>query len=620
MYPFHYVRPLIRIIYRILSGFLLAWTVSLPPVWSSTSSSLLESIEMYPALDGDALEIRYDHPFHFVTYTLTEPDRLIIDPVDPVVRSGLDESHPLNGLLARGWKVHYPAGAADSDQVDYLSVELSQPSEHLIERANGRLLVRLRPKHPLYPFALRPASPLGPEGGTSSPVEGRQAADQGRFWTFQEALSFGLDRHRPVRIATEEVELAEMKVREARRALYPSAKLRFTWTEGTASELDFTEYQTGLQMEHPLYYSGRLMETYRQSLVNLQVAEKRKAKVKADYALEVAEAYYELMGAQANLSVQEGLIEEAQRVLDQVEARLEKKLLTPLERLNVQAQLNQARFQRANAENDLLLARMKLHQRLELQPDAAVSVEVPPSFPPPSDSPIDLEEALQLSRQYRSDIQINALLVEFHEFEERIQEAKGKLQVDLSGFFGSSASAFETEPLDSGDDYFIGVKAKRNWGPHGMEVNVTDTHTSPRLGQTTRTDSTVYSAEMGILDKLESFSEVQQARINLAKARRDLAEARATVYREVQEAYISFQKARLQLEYARQKIQFRQEQAKIVEAQASLNEALPSQVLEAVMKVREEQVGEVQALTAYYVALAKLNKAIGLTGHYQGAA
>jgi hypothetical protein len=33
--------------------------------------------------------------------------------------------------------------------------------------------------------------------------------------------------------------------------------------------------------------------------------------------------------------------------------------------------------------------------------------------------------------------------------------------------------------------------------------------------------------------------------------------------------------------------------------------------------VTEERVAQVQALTNYYVALAKLNKAIGLPGHYR---
>ena len=87
--------------------------------------------------------------------------------------------------------------------------------------------------------------------------------------------------------------------------------------------------------------------------------------------------------------------------------------------------------------------------------------------------------------------------------------------------------------------------------------------------------------------------------------------------KEVQEAHISYEKARLQLGYAQQKIAFREEQVKILKAQASVNEALPSQVLEAVMRLTEEKVGQAQALTNYYVALAKLNKAVGLSGRYK---
>ena len=48
-----------------------------------------------------------------------------------------------------------------------------------------------------------------------------------------------------------------------------------------------------------------------------------------------------------------------------------------------------------------------------------------------------------------------------------------------------------------------------------------------------------------------------------------------------------------------------------------MNEALPSQVLEAAMKLSEERVSKVQALSSYYEALAKLNKAVGLAGYYK---
>jgi len=358
------------------------------------------------------------------------------------------------------------------------------------------------------------------------------------------------------------------------------------------------------------------METYRQSLVNLQVAQKRRTKVESDFSMELAESYFQLVGAKAGLIAQEGLVAETEDFERDVRARFEQELLTRLEILNVQSQVNQSRFQRTNAENDVVLARIKFLQRLKL--DHHALVEVPDTFPSIETESVDLEEALRLAAQYRPDIQINTLLVKFHEYEERISKAKGKLKVDLSGFIGSSASAYDTEALDTGDDYFIGIKATRAWGGgNSANLSVTETKTSPRLGQTTRTDTTVYSAEFGILDAMQGISEIKQAQVNLEKAHRDLEEARSSIFQEVQEAYLSFNKARLQLEYARQKIVFRQEQVKILKAQASLNEALPSQVLESIIKLTEEKVGESQALSNYHVALAKLNKAIGLPRHYE---
>jgi outer membrane protein TolC len=351
-------------------------------------------------------------------------------------------------------------------------------------------------------------------------------------------------------------------------------------------------------------------------LINLQVAEKRQAKVKSEYAQELAQEYYQYVGAKASRAKQEGVRAEAEDFLQKGRVRFDKGLLTRLEVLNIESQVNQAKFQRATADNDVELARIKFIQKLGLEAQTR-SVDVPETFEEPSLEAVDLEQAVQLALKNKPDILVNSLLVKFHEYEERIAIAKTKFKVDLSGFIGQSAAAFDTEPLDSGDDYFIGLKATRNWGPNSTNASDTKTKTSPRLGQTTRTESTVYSTELGLVDQLASLSEIKQAQVNLNKARRDLEEAKDGAIQEVQEAHISYEKARLQLDYAQQKIAFREEQVKILRAQAGVNEALPSQVLEAVMRLVEEKAGQAQALSNYYVALAKLNKAVGMSGYYK---
>lgn len=573
------------------------------PSFAADKPSTLDSINLNAGPGSDTVEILTSRPFTYVTYTLNDPPRLIIDPMDSDMRLGASESGVLNGRVVQGWRVLERSGPDGEGTVDYLELQLTVPAEHQVQPGPSGLTVLVRPKG---------GEVLPPTGApVDAPAPGLKLGP----WSLDRSLEFGLSRHRPVRIARQEVELAQMKAREARRAYYPAATLKGSWTEGTASEVAFTEYSAGLQLEHPLYYSGRLSEAYRQSLVNLQVSEKRQHKVKADYALELAQEYYQLVGARASLSTQEGLIAEAEKYLSDSRKRHEKGLLTRLELLNVEAQVNQAKFQRSNAENDVALARFKFLQKLSLGPEAMV--DAPGEFPAPAMKEIDLEEALQLAARYRPDIQVNALMVKFQEYEERIAKAKGNWKVDLSGFIGQSAAAFETEPLDAANDYFVGIKASRAWGPNSATGSATTTKTSPRLGQTTRTDSTVYTSEFGILDQLQGLSEIKQAQVNLNKARRELEEAKSSAFQETQEAFISYNKARLQLRYAKQKIAFREEQSKILKAQASLNEALPSQVLEAVMKVTEERSGEAQALSSYYVALAKLNKAIGLQGHYK---
>jgi len=615
-----FLSPVFSTLIFLISVHVLSW-----PVWAGSKEITIESVQVYPTPEGATIEIRSDKPFSFVTYTLTDPDRLVIDPVEENMISSLPEQVPLGGRFVRGWK--FGSG------FDYISFELAEPAEHLIQSVDGKLSVRVRPKR----MAAVGPEPFQMEGAVLPPVEepGISSAPPvvnwslkldpapnpdfpagGNIWSLEKSLEFGLARHRPVQIAEEEAKLAYMKVKEARRALYPAVTVRSSWTDGTASKVNFREISRGVQIDQPLYYSGRLSDTYRQSLVNLQIAEKRGNKVKSDFVLEIAQAYFQIVGAQAALESQSQLIKQAGEISDQTKARFDKGLLTRLEMLNVEAQMNQIQFQKATAENDATLARLKFLQRMKLDPKAMV--DVPAQFQEYTPgSPFDMEEALQLAVQYRPDIQINNLLVQFNEYEVQIAKDKGNLKVDLTGFLGASGSAFETEKLSLARDYSVGIKASKNWGPHGTSFSATKTKTSPQLGQTTRTASTVYSGEIGILNQLGALSEIQQAVVALEKAQQDLDETKASVFQEVEEAYISYSKARLQLEYAKQKIAFRQEQLKIFQAQASLNEALPSQVLEAIIHLTDEQVSETQALTNYYVALARLNKAVGLPGHYR---
>ncbi|MCM8794944.1 MAG: TolC family protein [Candidatus Omnitrophica bacterium] len=616
-------------------------TVSLVyPSFAQATNRTIQSIRVYGTPEGAAIEILSDGPLPFVTYTLNDPPQLVLDLVEEQVESHVPEEAALGGDLVEGWKIFWDRQEGQLGWVDYLKFDLAGPAEHLVESVPGKLLIRVRPERAdnqmaryaaeEYVESLLSSSPEHllaypqPQGVDGLPVLAAVKPDfsdtpesAGLLWGLEKAIQFGLSRHRPIRVAEEEMKLAKMRVREARRALYPSARIQSTWTNGTTSQIDFNEVQHGLQLEHPLFSSGQLVNVYKQALLNLQVAEKRRRKAEADYIPDLTSAYFQLIGAQAAVGYQENLIKQVRETFELGRRRYEKGLLTKLEMLNMEAQLNQIMFQKATVDSDVALARLKFLQQLKLEEGAVV--EVPSQFPEYTPAAVDLEEALQLAARFRPDIQINTLLVQFNEYEERIRKSQGDLRVDLTAFIGLSGAAFETEDMTLAEDYSFGLRATKAWGPNELVYSNTTTKTSPRLGQSTRTDSTVNQYEIGLLDRtvLEGMSQAQQAVVGLERAKQELEDARSQVFQEVEEAYISYKRASLQLEYAQEKIHFRKEQLTIVKAQMDLNEALPSQLVEAMIRLNEEYISRGVALTNYYVALARLSRAVGLPGHYK---
>ena len=75
-----------------------------------------------------------------------------------------------------------------------------------------------------------------------------------------DAVDIALENHMAAKIAQEEIELSKLKIREARRSLYPAATLNYLETTGKTAGItkDFTDKEYKLKVEYPLYYGWRL--------------------------------------------------------------------------------------------------------------------------------------------------------------------------------------------------------------------------------------------------------------------------------------------------------------------------------------------------------------------------
>jgi len=580
----------------------------LPTLGIAEDSIAIESVQVYPSPTGSRIVLQTSAPMAVLTYTLTNPDRLIVDPIESSVVTTVSSKRTLStsGIVI-GWEL-----VTSQAGVDYLVFPVALPVQATVYQADRIVTIEVTPVTPMVDaptVASEVPSALSPEAASlASPPT---TADQPL--TVSQALAQSLAVYEPARIALEESEVAMLKVKEARRNLFPGASLRGTMTNGVASGAQFREAQAGLQIEHPLYDTGRLRDTYRQALVNLQITQKRYEKVRADFAFDVAQAYYELLAAHQSVVFRERLLAETERIAETARQRFEAGLVTKMEWLNIQSQRAQARFQLQGARNDVAISELKFRHRMNWS--APLPVTLPRDFPEEQPQ-VELPEALRVARTNRPDVQINTLLVEFHKYEERLAQEKTGWKLDLTGFLGTSAGAFQTEPLTFNNDYSIALKVSKPWGPNTSSVTVSKVATSPRVGQTTRTSSDSLQGEIGLLNGLSGATEIKQATVGRLKAQEDLAETQRTLEQEVTEAYYAYQKAILTLEHAQQREQYRLEQVKILRAQAELNEVLPSQILEVELQLSDDQVSQIQARASYHTALARLNKAIGVTSYY----
>jgi outer membrane protein TolC len=436
-----------------------------------------------------------------------------------------------------------------------------------------------------------------------------------------------LENSPQAKTAKEEVKLAMLKRRDAFRALFPNVKLKASHTVGdvlrdeqTGDYIGFTEEVYGIEAEHPLYQGGRLMNTYNQSKVNVDLSEARYKKIEHELYYKVAEAYHSIVTSIMNLRLQQQLLKEAEPILKLAEKRHKAGLSTNLEMLNVQSRYNQIQFQIATSERDLALARFKLQQAMGLDISnedidiSEVDTELPFKI-----IDINLYECLEAAANNHPDMLVNRFIVESSEYGEKITKGKDDFRVDLTGFYGRADSYYNTESKNLQADWNIGVKVSKPFWFASPSYSFTKEKTSRKVGQTDRTGTTVNAGEIAILDK-DAFavgSEIEEARINKQRAENDLIETRRQSALAVKESYYNYQESIIQVKNSLEKVRFYEEAVKVAKAQAGLNEALQSQLLESLIQLVDEKSVYIKALSDYNLAIIKLNNAIGIRDYFK---
>ncbi|MBU3911002.1 MAG: TonB family protein [Candidatus Omnitrophica bacterium] len=437
------------------------------------------------------------------------------------------------------------------------------------------------------------------------------------LYSMDDAVDIALENQMAAKIATGEVELARLKLREARRALFPKSSLNYMETVGqtTASSQDFTDKEYKLKFEYPLYYGWRLKYAVEQAISNVKASRHSYDKVLQELRIEVEAAFYSYLISRINFEAQKALLMQTHKIFDIAKKRFDMELTIRSEFLKVESQIKQINSQSISSKNDTDMAKLTLAQAMGIEDpdklDSVIDTDIDLTELKPVYLDLELEDYMDMAFKNRPDLKAKEYIVEFNEYEEKIAASKDQLKVDLTGSYGKSGGAYETETLYMDKDWFIGFKVSKPLGGNTLSTSYTKEETSEKHGQSSRTSAISKAVELGLLDGIQLFSDRKTAEIGFKKAKEDLQKTRNLVIKEVKESYLSYKKGLAQVSANKNKIKYKEEELKIAEARAELNEIPASELIEAHMSLFDEKSFYIESIGSLYQALAKLNKATG---------
>lgn len=434
---------------------------------------------------------------------------------------------------------------------------------------------------------------------------------KGDILTLEECFQLSLNKSLNAQVAIEKIKLSKMRLWEAKRGLFPQANIELINTKGKVDETrPFDEKEYKLTVDQNIYDGGEKNALVRQAEINLEVAQATFEKVKMDLFYDVEEAYYNLLLAKVNISVQRRLLFELDKLIRLEKEKLDKGLIRLVDYKNMKASFNQVQVQLTTAYKDYKVSRLTLGQLI-----GKLKYKIPPSI---GFRQIDivLEDALWIAKRHNADHIVNQLMVEYQELERQVHLAKDSFKVDLSSRFGWYGSAYEEDDLELSKNWYAGFRVTKILGGSTVEGNIGKENSSPRLGQTQRGSNFSRSLKVTLLNNLKVFSDRKQADISFQEALVEVGKTKKQLETDIHNAFYDYQKSIVQLDAAYDKVLYREEELKVHLKNALLGDGSISQVFEAKIRLADEKSYYFQSLSNYYIAIATINKMVGLVSYY----
>jgi outer membrane protein TolC len=456
----------------------------------------------------------------------------------------------------------------------------------------------------------------------------------GKVLSLNECIDIAVRNHIPLQVAQESMRLANMKVNESKRNMLPSATMAAERYTGEVNGRQYDGVKNYIEGQQPVFAGGQLWYAMRQAQVNAQMSKCDYDKIRNELILQTKKNYYTLGKTRENLRIQRELSQEIGKIFDMVKKEADFGVTPKLDFLNAGSQASQVYYQLVSAEGDVEVAELMLKQTMNVDPRDTVLVEPSLEF---KKVDVSYEEAVRASYTYRPEIKMNTLMLQYYDFGRNIAKGKFWPKVDLLGSWGLAWEEYcpqdrlgpTNAPVPGGaipifdcdpkleQQWYAGVKTSAPLLGSTIEYSWTREQWVPVVSAYQGTEAATNTWKVKLLDKLDVYSDKQQAQIDYDRARQELNKAKQDTTLEVKEGCFNYTKALLNLDVANKKVRYQENELEYTRFRRQLDEVQDPALMESMIKLAQEKYGYAQALTDCHTTLAAINKAIGVEDFYK---
>jgi outer membrane protein len=404
--------------------------------------------------------------------------------------------------------------------------------------------------------------------------------------TLQESLDLALKDNADILQARDELEASYGISMQIRSIALPQLKASGDYTGYNARNIQALQvplpaathrWMANVRIEQSIYEGGRIRSSLRASTLNRQQAVARYQALVADKVFEVRTAYYDVLLAEAQAGEEQSSVDLMARQHDEVKSRVGTGLDERYDLLHSEVVLATGRSRQIRGQNQLRLARARFVHLLGYSIPAGVWTTIPLKLADPLEAPppfsVELQDAMDQALHNRPEIEAQAKAVPLAE--EHLVDARSgyRPSVQVLGGYGGF-----NDDLDRDVHGWFGG-AQMSWN---------------------------------IFDGLQTMGKIREAQARLNAADAGLRDLKRTVALEVQNAYSSFIEAKELLESQHKVQEMNEEGSRLAASRFKQGNLTQLEELSAENDLTEARLTTSQSLRDYHVALAGLQRAMGV--------